>query len=92
MVSGKENDNITGNTLLDWRDYDSVTGRMNSFDPANQSMSLSGFVYCGNNPVSIVDPDGRFAFLPFLAATIFIGHLGGMISQGNGGSYGKGFF
>jgi RHS repeat-associated protein len=91
LVSGKETDNLTGNILLDWRDYDSVTGRMNSFDPADQSMSISGFSYCLNNPVMRVDPDGRFAFMPFLMMTLFSGHISGMISQGNGGSYGKGF-
>jgi RHS repeat-associated protein len=91
LVSGKENDNLTGNILLDWRDYDSVTGRMNSYDPADQSMSMSGFAYCGNNPVMKIDPDGRFAFMPFLMMTLFSGHISGMISQSNGGSYGKGF-
>lgn len=91
LVCGKEGDNLSGNTLLDWRDYDSVTGRMNSYDPADQSMSISGFAYCGNNPVMQVDPDGRFAFMPFLMTALFTGHISGMISQSNGGSYGKGF-
>jgi len=91
LVSGKENDNITGNTLLDWRDYDSVTGRINSYDPEDQSVSLSGYAYCGNSPTSHIDPNGRFAFMPFLMATLFTGHISGMISQSNGGSYGKGF-
>jgi RHS repeat-associated protein len=62
LVSGKENDNITGNTLLDWRDYDSVTGRMNSFDPdatEGGQISLSPFAYSWNNPVSLNDPNGR---------------------------------
>jgi RHS repeat-associated protein len=62
LVSGKENDSITGNTLLDWRDYDSVTGRMNSFDPDGSDggqISLSPFAYSWNNPVSLNDPNGR---------------------------------
>jgi RHS repeat-associated protein len=91
LVSGKETDNLTGNILLDWRDYDSVTGRMNSFDPANQSMSMSGYAYCGNNPVMRIDPDGRFAFVPMLMSALFSGHISGMISGMNGGSYGKSF-
>jgi RHS repeat-associated protein len=91
LVSGKETDNLTGNILLDWRDYDSVTGRMNSFDPANQSMSMSGYAYCGNNPVMRIDPDGRFAFVPFLVGALVSGHIGGVISGIGGGSYGKGF-
>jgi len=49
LVSGKENDNITGNTLLDWRDYDSVTGRMNSFDPEDPYENISGFAYALNS-------------------------------------------
>jgi hypothetical protein len=65
--------------------------RPRKYDPADQSMSISGFAYCGNNPVMQVDPDGRFAFVPFLMATLFTGHISGMISQSNGGSYGKGF-
>jgi RHS repeat-associated protein len=60
LVCGKEGDNFSGNVLLDWRDYDSVIGRMNSYDPADQFQNVSGFAYCGNNPVMYVDPDGRF--------------------------------
>ncbi len=62
LVSGKENDNVTGNTLLDWRDYDSVTGRMNSFDPdatKGGQISLSPFAYSWNRPSMLNDPDGR---------------------------------
>jgi RHS repeat-associated protein len=59
LVCGKESDTESGNILLDWRDYDSVTGRMNSYDPEDASMSVSGFAYCMNNPVSLNDPDGR---------------------------------
>jgi hypothetical protein len=53
---------------------------------------MTTYGFCGNNPVSMIDPDGRaFQLLPFLMATLFSGHIGGMINQGNGGSYGKGF-
>jgi RHS repeat-associated protein len=59
LVSGREQDTETGNVLLDWRNYDSVLGRMNSYDPEDPSVMLSGYAYAGNNPVSVVDPDGR---------------------------------
>ena len=59
FVSGQETDNITGNILLDWRHYDSVTGRMNSYDPEDPYENISGFSYSLNNPVSTIDPDGR---------------------------------
>lgn len=59
FVSGQETDNITGNILLDWRHYDSLTGRMNSYDPEDPYENISGFSYSLNNPVSTIDPDGR---------------------------------
>jgi RHS repeat-associated protein len=86
LVCGKEGDNLSGNILLDWRDYDSVTGRMNSYDPEDQSMSISGFAYCGNNPVMQVDPDGRFAFVPFLIGATIGGLSGYSLGKSNGAS------
>jgi RHS repeat-associated protein len=75
-----------------WRIEDRTLGRWFTPDPEDQFQMISSFAYCGNNPIMRVDPDGRaFQLLPFLAATIFSGHVGGMISMGNGGSYGKGF-
>jgi RHS repeat-associated protein len=82
LVSGKESDNLTGNILLDWRDYDSVTGRMNSYDPADQSVSISGFAYAGNNPVMVVDPNGRVFFLAPLLGSIALGALKGAVISG----------
>ena len=79
LVSGKENDNITGNTLLDWRDYDSVTGRMNSFDPdatEGGQISLSPFAYSWNRPSMLNDPDGR--------CPVCIGFMIGMFSSAIG--------
>ena len=93
-MSGKETDNLTENILLDWRDYDSVTGRMNSFDPDGSDgsqISLSPFAYGWNNPVSLNDPNGRCPLCIGVAIALFSGHISGMIAQGNGGSYGKGF-
>jgi len=39
------------------REYDPVTARFNSPDPARQG--FSPYVYVGNNPINFVDPDGK---------------------------------
>ncbi|WP_281838215.1 RHS repeat domain-containing protein, partial [Propionigenium maris] len=39
------------------REYDPVTARFNSLDPARQG--FSPYVYVGNNPINFVDPDGE---------------------------------
>ena len=71
FVSGRETDNITGNILLDWRDYDSVTGRMNSYDPEDPFDNISGFAYALNSPTTHIDPDGRLPILiPIIAGLI----------------------
>jgi hypothetical protein len=64
---------------------------MNNPDPEDQFQHISPFAYCANNPVSHIDPDGRFAFMPFLMTTLFSAHISGMLSQSSGGSYGNGF-
>lgn len=98
LVSGKENDLETGNTLLDWRDYDSVIGRMNSFDPEDASMSVSGFAYCMNNPISMTDPNGRNPILigaligagiSALTYTASVGFSEGGFNNWNWGSFAK---
>jgi hypothetical protein len=48
------------------RTYDPYTMRMLQIDGANQF--ASGYVGMGNNPVSMIDPDGQFAFVPVLLA------------------------
>ena len=83
LVSGKENDNITGNTLLDWRDYDSVTGRMNSFDPdatEGGQISLSPFAYSWNRPSMLNDPDGRCPMCIGFMIGMFTSAIGNAIS------------
>jgi RHS repeat-associated protein len=43
-----------------WRQYDPVLGRANAVDPhASDYLSLSPFMFLGNNPVRMTDPDGR---------------------------------
>ena len=94
FVSGQETDNITGNVLLDWRHYDSITGRMNSFDPEDQFVSMSGFAYSGNNPISHIDPSGRFVPLVVIGIGALVGGLGNLgvkAYQGRIGGWGDGF-
>jgi RHS repeat-associated protein len=92
LVSGKENDSVTGNTLLDWRDYDSVTGRMNSYDPDGSQggqISLSPFAYSWNNPVSLNDPDGRCPMCIGALIGIFTSTIGNLASGKQPSSIGQ---
>jgi RHS repeat-associated protein len=66
QYTGKERLSDKG---LEWTDYgarmyDAQLGRWHSPDPATQY--ASPFTAMGNNPVSYVDADGRFAFIPVL--------------------------
>ncbi len=60
--NGKELDRKSG---LDWYDYgarhyDATIGRWHVVDPlAEKYYSISPYVYCGNEPVGRIDPDGR---------------------------------
>ena len=59
--TGKERDSETGFSYFGARYYDSdiLTGWL-SVDPmADKYPSLSPYAYCANNPVKLVDPDGR---------------------------------
>lgn len=53
-----ENDEETGRDHFEARDYDSRIARWLNPDPAKQF--FSPYLAMGNNPVSRVDPDGRF--------------------------------
>lgn len=59
--NGKELDRIHG---LDWYDYgarfyDAATGRWPTMDPlAEKKPEMSPYAFCGNNPVSRIDPNG----------------------------------
>ncbi|WP_026997625.1 DUF6443 domain-containing protein [Flectobacillus major] len=76
LVAGKPYQNETALTSLDWREYDATIGRMNNPDPEDQFQHISPFAYCANNPVSHIDPDGRFLHIGIGAV------LGGAINLG----------
>ncbi|MFV0326920.1 MAG: RHS repeat-associated core domain-containing protein, partial [Bacteroides xylanisolvens] len=60
--NGKELDTKNG---LDWYDYgarhyDATIGRWHVVDPMSEKYcGISPYVYCGNNPINRIDPDGR---------------------------------
>jgi RHS repeat-associated protein len=58
---GKPADPNTGLDLLGARNYDPATGRFLSLDPvfeAGDSLSMGGYAYAANNPVTNADPTG----------------------------------
>ena len=59
--NGKELDRMHGLDLYDYgaRHYDAAIGRFTTIDPmAEKYYHLSPYVYCANNPVNRIDPDG----------------------------------
>ncbi len=61
---GHPSENATGLIYMRARYYDPVLGRFISEDPARDGGNW--FAYAGNNPVGMVDPDGRFALVDLL--------------------------
>ena len=55
--TGREHDDETGLHNFRARLYDSTLMRFYQVDPAEQF--ASPYVYCGNNPIGLVDPDGE---------------------------------
>ena len=61
-VNGKELDRMHGLDTYDYgaRQYNPVTARWDRMDPlCEKYYSISPYVYCMNNPVMFLDPDGR---------------------------------
>ena len=59
--SAKERDSETGLSYFGSRYYSSDLSIWLSVDPMSDKYpSLSPYVYCADNPIKIVDPDGRF--------------------------------
>ena len=68
----------TGLYYLKTRYYDPVTGRflnMDSIDYADPETinGLNLYAYCGNNPVTNVDPDGHFGIIATLLISVVVG-------------------
>jgi RHS repeat-associated protein len=66
---GKElNDDLVGGSNLNWHDfgarnYDAALGRWMNLDPLAEDMyTQSPYVYALNNPILMVDPDGKKPF------------------------------
>ena len=60
--NGKELDRMHGLNTYDYgaRQYNPVTARWDRMDPlCEKYYSVSPYVYCGGNPIMLVDPDGR---------------------------------
>jgi RHS repeat-associated protein len=82
QYTGEQKDLDTGLIYLRARWYDPATGRFTTRDPfpgfAVLPQTLHPYVYVGNNPVNLVDPSGKFAFLPLLVVAILGGIIGGV--------------
>jgi len=60
LFSGKERDEETGLLYVSHRYQDGRLGIWISVDPlAEKYPNVSSYVYCADNPVNIIDPDGR---------------------------------
>lgn len=81
--TGQEYDAETGLYYYIARYYDPEVGRFYQIDPMGQY--FSPYKYSGNSPVSMVDPDGEFAFLAIaMLVTGLIGaYLGGAAANGS---------
>lgn len=92
--NGKEDQMVGSLGLLDFgfRMYDPMLGRWQGIDPlAEKYLSTSPYVYCANNPVNAVDPDGkRIIFVNGHWNSTFIGDLMGSTSSGKS-YWGNGF-
>ena len=56
--TGKFFDESSGLYYFNARWYDSALGRFTTQDPARDGVNW--WAYCGGNPITFVDPDGRF--------------------------------
>ncbi|XP_055589888.1 uncharacterized protein LOC129742067 [Uranotaenia lowii] len=72
--TGQEWDEETGLYNFNARLYDPDIGRFYQVDPKEQYPSP--YVYAGNSPISLIDPDGQFAFLIVVAFAVGGAYLG----------------
>ncbi len=76
---GQEKDFETGNEAFELRLWDSRIGRWLTTDPAGQYSSP--YLGMGNNPISMIDPDGGFARPPRTGLGRFLKKIGNGISN-----------
>ncbi|XP_065088472.1 uncharacterized protein LOC135709951 [Ochlerotatus camptorhynchus] len=82
LYTGQEWDEETGLYNYHTRLYDPEIGRFYQIDPKNQYPSP--YVYAGNSPVTLVDPDGQFfMLLVAIALTIVGAYLGAAAANGS---------
>ncbi|XP_055546999.1 uncharacterized protein LOC129731205 [Wyeomyia smithii] len=74
LYTGQEWDEETKLYNFHARLYDPEIGRFFQIDPKEQYPSP--YVYAGNSPISLVDPDGQFAFLIPIALAVVGAYLG----------------
>ena len=86
--TGKEYDPDIGLYYFNARWYDPELGRFISEDPAADPNNCNLYSYCGNNPLTKVDPTGKIVWwIPMLIGGMF----GGISSDMNGGNFWTGF-
>jgi RHS repeat-associated protein len=72
--AGEYFDNETGSVYLRARYYSPITGRFATEDPVRDGANW--YAYCGNNPISLVDPSG----LVYIPVRSIIEGLGGTVT------------
>lgn len=82
LYNGKEVQTTGGLNIYDYgsRMYDPVLGRWFNPDPANQFSNP--YVFCGNNPVCFVDPDGEFIIAALIVGAVAGAYFGGVKANG----------
>jgi RHS repeat-associated protein len=70
---GQELDKETGMEAFPARLYDGRIGRWLTFDPlAEKFPSWSPYNFCMNNPMNMIDPDGKFPFPVIVVLAVYL--------------------
>jgi len=95
--NGKELDTMHGLNSYDYgaRQYYSIVGRWDRIDPlCEKYYSISPYVYCENDPVNTIDPDGRSGWKVLLKGVYKVGKTvakNGLSSLTKGATYATAF-